>query len=378
MADTPADENGVADGQGPSPLPQAAPASEPPPPLADPGNAGSENGEPKPPPQIDAAENNLDRAMVRWTGAVAILTGGVAFLTGCLFVAALLQWRSMEGQLRVMRSDESGAAAQLSAAEALESDTQRLASAAADQARVASEQESSMRSMADAQSGQLRELKQSVSAAQNAADAARANADAGRKQLAVMQDAQRAWIKIKPRFDGGLGIMQSDVDAIGLPLNYSLENIGHRPAFHISVQSWMVSSPRNIESILAQKCNALKAPLDSQPGASRVLFPGDSVEDWNKIPIGKITVYAAETTANMMKNADPNGQFQIWIIGCAAYDFGDTSERHHTGFIYRLGYHSDSPAVAPHVIISTFRRNEGIPKDRLELDTGWPINTLMD
>ena len=107
--------------------------------------------------------------MADWTRHLTIVTGVLVFVGTCQLGAGMLQWRSMQGQLDIMRSDQSGAAAQLSAAEASESDTRNLASAAADQALTASDQ--------------LVELSSSVSAAQKAADAAEKQA----KEFAAVQ-----------------------------------------------------------------------------------------------------------------------------------------------------------------------------------------------
>ena len=237
---------------------------------------------------------------------------------------------------------------------------------------------------ADAAEGQLKFLGEQVAEAKaqtkaiaEQTDAAHANADAAQQQLSVMQDAQRAWIKISPRIAGDVEYFM-DIGTIGVPFNYSLENVGHRPAFHITVQTWLVPITRDIQKTLTDKCNALKAPVDAQTGASRVLFPGENIDDWNKRPFDHAIYYADATRTDLTRNSDPGGRFQIWVIGCVAYDFGNTSQRHHTGFIYRLGHYPIGPTAGAQSLTSSFFWGERVTGDRLELDTGWPVNAVMD
>ncbi len=154
-------------------------AADPAPPTSAPPSQAKTPPRPDSPAQPDSAKPNAHRRfrLSEWINAGSMLA--VAILTVGLVVVGSLQWHAMDGQLRVMRSDESGAAAQLSATEALASDTRQVASAAASEARAASDQDaqariqaSSLSAMALEAQNQLAALRQSVAVAGKAAGSA--------------------------------------------------------------------------------------------------------------------------------------------------------------------------------------------------------------
>lgn len=216
MADNPksnAPENG-GQGKPPEPSPDPQTPSDPKQQASVGASGNQESGA--------AIEGHIDRAVertLRWPESI------MSVFTVVIACASIFQCHEMNGQLAVMTSDESGAMAQLSAADALASDTQRLASAAADQSLAASSQAASLSSAAATAHEQLVKLQESVAATQSAANAATAQADRAKEAIIANN---RAWLA--PH-------IEITIDDQNRPngIEGYIENTGHEPAINVSL-----------------------------------------------------------------------------------------------------------------------------------------------
>jgi hypothetical protein len=213
-----------------------------------------------------------------------------------------------------------------------------------------------------------------VGPAERTAAAAQIDAQSAQDQLALNRDSQRAWLTIEPRIAGDLRYVGTNL--VGVPLNYKLTNEGHAPAFRIEIQAEPVHPTDQIEAQERDLCQKLKPPMPAEPGYGAILFPGKEIGDWNSANEHTL-VWADMDRSHALEGLPPNyDEFQIWMIGCVAYDFGDIRDRHHTGFIYRIGQTIDTRIGKAE--LSQFKWGEPVPQERLLMNTGWPQSSLAD
>jgi hypothetical protein len=159
--------------------------------------------------------------------------------------------------------------------------------------------------------------------------------DAGR-QITIMEDDQRPWVKVETEIAGPLEFI---IGGFGnLPLRFTLTNVGKSPAFNVTLVPWgflVFQGHNDTHKEQRERCGSRRdQPLDN-PARGSVLFPGDHLL-WDQLGASGVGYSPDEIQKGLV---DENGQrdLHIWIIGCADYVFGEPKRHHQTGFIYSLG-----------------------------------------
>jgi hypothetical protein len=163
-------------------------------------------------------------------------------------------------------------------------------------------------------------------------------AGAANRQLRIMENDQRPWVKVDTEIADSL-VFWVGGPAI-MPLRFVLANVGKSPAFNVRLASlgYLIFVGHNDpHKEQHEKCEWLRdQPLDN-PARGSVLFPGDRVP-WDQMG-GAFTSGVAFSSTDIQKipvREDKQRHLEIWIIGCADYIFGEAKLHHQTGFIYQL------------------------------------------
>jgi len=188
------------------------------------------------------------------------------------------------------------------------------------------------------------------------------------RQIGIMENDQRPWIKVETEIAGPFDFHAGGL--ANLPLRFTLTNVGKSPAFNIRLGAWgylIFPGHNDPHKEQAQRCEWLRGqPLDN-PARGSTLFPGDRVP-WDQLG-GAFTSGIGFTQDEILKGVvEENGlgRLNISFFGCADYVFGASRRHHQTGFIYNLALVVPREGMQPGLTFSIVPQGN-ISQDHLRL-----------
>lgn len=187
------------------------------------------------------------------------------------------------------------------------------------------------------------------------------------RQIGIMENDQRPWIKVETEIAGPLDFTHGFVY---MPLRLTLANVGKSPAFNIRPGVWgslAFSGHNDPQKEQAQTCARFRGePLDN-PARGFILFPGDRVP-WEQMGGGHMSGVGFSPQDIQRNLVDENGRkvLGIWILGCVDYVFGEPTQHHQTGLIYSVGQIIPREGMEPALTFSIAPQGS-IPSDKLRL-----------
>ena len=336
MEDNGDSENNAGDGQNPPSAP-VAPEHETPAPQT----TGSEPGQ-----QPETPEQKLDRDMVKWTRAVALLTGALVFVGICQIGAALLQWSEMksggeetanlvtatqnlaahakdqadamdklrragEGQAKATGDLKDITKTQAGAIAGLYGAIKSSADASAKVANAAIAQSDATKAEAESVKGQTAAVEKSLLATRDMASATRESAKAGNRANDIANkaflSAERPWT--------GVATVQSGSPQVGqdFKINISIQNTGRSPslntraAFNTIVTPWANAAMPALTECVSGCSSSTLLPNGSTgyaPTVDKALLTDDEVKKLNAgidtiLLVGRVD-YVDDTGASHM------------------------------------------------------------------------------
>ena len=198
--------------------------------------------------------------------------------------------------------------------------------------------------------------------------------DAGR-QITIMEDDQRPWVKVETEIAGPLEFI---IGGFGnLPLRFTLTNVGKSPAFNFTLVPWgflVFQGHDDPQKEQRERCGRWRDQSLDNPARGSVLFPGDHLV-WDQLGVRGVGFSPDEMQKGLV---DENGQrdLHIWVIGCADYVFGEPKRHHQTGFIYSLGQIIPREGMEPALTFGIVPQGT-ISRDQLRLFPS-PSASLID
>jgi hypothetical protein len=285
----------TAESAGPPPPPPIGPENEAP----DGGNGGRDGSDEK-----AKADDKLDRDLVKWTKVVAVLTGCLVVAALLQFGAALLQWDAMRNQLTEMRNATP--------------DTKKIVQANQDLAAGMKLQATN--------TGAL------VQQASRSAGAAEGSADAAKGQLAQLRDDERPKVSIDNAFAATPLIF--DNSGAHIAVTFVMGNSGHSVGENTYPFAAIIlsSSKDDVLKALATNCKGVRArTVALDVGAP--IYPGVPLKENNVLSVSKSDVNRWQDAVKWW-NIDNTKVLSPRIIGCV--DFVYNRQHYQTTFIYEI------------------------------------------
>jgi hypothetical protein len=165
-------------------------------------------------------------------------------------------------------------------------------------------------------------------------------------QLDAMNREQRPWVTFSKIAVGS--DFTYNTSGVGISLDFSLKNVGHSPAFNVSI--WPTLVLGNIaDPLRAQReyCNDLVARNMTDGGIT--LFPDQELIPWK---------HGASVGADDLKRAREAWQgsslISPYMVGCILYRIDGVTAERQTGFIYEIDRIArESPVSNARVAIDT-------------------------
>ena len=315
---------------------KAPSGSDPPPPTVSPEHPApnGKNGAAENPTEGDGAKNKLDRDLVKWTRAVAVLTGALVGVALLQFIAALLQWNAMQGQLQAMI----GAAP----------DTKKIVQANED-----------MAAGIKLQAGNTGSL---VTQASKSANAAQRSATAASGQLAQMQEDERPRVAIEGA--GPItGLVITNYGAF-ITVQFHLKNTGRSVGDYTYPYGMITLASQDKAAVLkfhAEFCGKVRRRKEIDVGGP--IFPGIPLTENSRM------IMPATDVARWKK--DYTGLAPI-IVGCVDYVF--RGEHHQTPFLFEI----DKTASGPNPFAAIDPNQGDVPKEQVSLATNPSLGARAD
>jgi hypothetical protein len=162
-------------------------------------------------------------------------------------------------------------------------------------------------------------------------------------QLDEMQAEQRPWLKVEVSVKGNLFPAGP---YFGLPVNITITNVGHSPAFNVQPFSFLYAAPPAHSSDLeiaqrgfcekGRRFGIAKPPLDTVLAMGTTMFPGDHDPSWNWSGVFPIATSQQSNLKDVSFMEQGRRVINLWLVGCVDYAFGTPAVHHQTGFIYHV------------------------------------------
>jgi hypothetical protein len=173
----------------------------------------------------------------------------------------------------------------------------------------------------------------------------------------VLRDEQRPWIRIDAAIGSGLVVSENEAR---ITIVFRMTNVGHSPAFRAFLYKEVYLGTGTTDPMADERafCDTHRRREGSAQYLGQILFPGDPSTEADSI--GFSISNMKEAMAVYAGNAA-----NVFIIGCADYQFATGGSVHQTRLILRIIHATN---IKPESGIAIDLRNREIPAGELSLD----------
>lgn len=187
------------------------------------------------------------------------------------------------------------------------------------------------------------------------------------RQLALMENDQRPWIKVEAEAFGDFFFPESGSMRLAhTPIKYFVVNTGKEPAFNVEIQPFAFVVGDEHTDIMGSQikwCENVKN--QRHPEQSLLIFPGEKLPwEFGGGVIG--TAPHPEEIKKYARTIDGKVVINFWIFGCVTYDFGRPDTVHQTAFAWQIARLIKRPGMAD-AFTYDFDLAERVPKELILL-----------
>lgn len=201
----------------------------------------------------------------------------------------------------------------------------------------------------------------------NAQSVAQEQVKAVGRQLTLMENDQRPWIRVDAEAIEEFAFRTHESTTYGsTPIKYFVTNVGKTPAFNVEVmtRAFVVGDGRaDIDSEQMKWCHHAKTNRSARQ--KLFVFPNER-ELWGFHGGVFGTAPHPDEIAKYAKIVDGRRLIQFYIFGCATYDFGRPNSIHQTAFLFQVA-HQIKRSDGSITLSLEFDLEERVPKEQIIL-----------